>query len=41
MSSKLKKFTTFRDLYIGKYPPPPGGGGIPANVISGKKYEKA
>jgi hypothetical protein len=28
----------FRGLYIGKYPPP--GGGISADVIWGKKYEK-
>jgi hypothetical protein len=34
---------TFRGLYNGKYPPsPPGGGGkISADVIWGKKYEKA
>jgi hypothetical protein len=31
--------TYFRGLYIGKYPPP--GGGISADVIWGKKYEKA
>ncbi len=29
-----------RGLYIGKYPPPPGRG-ISADVIWGKKYEKA
>jgi hypothetical protein len=28
-------------LYIGKYPPPLGGGEISADVIWGKKYEKA
>ncbi len=35
------KFSTLlpRGLYIGKYHPP--GGGISANVIWGKKYEKA
>jgi hypothetical protein len=30
----------FRGLYIGKYPPPRGGK-ISADVIWGKKYEKA
>ncbi len=31
-----------RGLYIGKYTPPPTRGGkISANVIWGKKYEKA
>ncbi len=29
----------YRGLYNGKYPPPPGGG-ISADVIWGKKYEK-
>ncbi len=29
-----------RGLYIGKYTPPEGGGGISADVIWGKKYEK-
>ncbi len=32
--------TKCRGLYIGKYPPP-GGGEISADVIWGKKYEKA
>ncbi len=35
---------TPRELYIGKYPPPPllrGEEKISANVIWGKKYEKA
>jgi hypothetical protein len=32
----------FRGLYIGKYPPSPGGEEkISADVIWGKKYEKA
>jgi hypothetical protein len=30
-----------RGLYIGKYPPLGGGGKISADVIGGKKYEKA
>jgi hypothetical protein len=33
------KEIVYRGLYIGKYPPPPGG--ISADVIWGKKYEKA
>jgi hypothetical protein len=38
-SAKWKQATlSGRGLYIGKYP---GGGGISANVIWGKKYEKA
>ncbi len=36
------RWSAVRGLYNGKYPPPPGGGGeISADVIWGKKYEKA
>jgi hypothetical protein len=36
----LYVFYVVRGLYIGKDPPPRGGGGISADVIWGKKYEK-